>query len=70
MIQMLDKADNLARNIWSREQTCFAKKLGLLRQLIRASHEDRNLRVSPNYTPYTTADGVESETSKCHLVCT
>ena len=65
--QMLEKCAELAEQIWPNEGE-HLKHVGLLRHLVYASHEDRNIRIALNCTPSSDMIEVESEIIKCVLV--
>jgi hypothetical protein len=64
MEDMLMKADELARIIWGDDRTHDE----LLIELIMASHEDRNIRITLNCTPGTTMRELEIEILSSVLV--
>lgn len=57
--QMLESSQKVAQGIWP-DDTCMAGN-ELLRELIIASHEDKNIRIMLNCTPGTVARDVELE---------
>lgn len=61
---MLEKADELAKIIWDNDR----RHDELLTELIKASHEDRNIRITLNCTPGTSMRELEIEILSSVLV--